>query len=116
MVNERLQWARALELDASPMVSRSPESGASMNTPVPSLRPNYTRDDFKAGQTVQLRADGSTGVPRSLHGHLALVLVVPSRTRRILVRLQARGVGHAVGAVANHDLRVTPNQIALILE
>jgi hypothetical protein len=42
--------------------------------------------------------------------------VAPSRTRRILVRLQARGVGHAVGAVANHDLRVTPNQIALILE
>ena len=82
-----------------------------MNNPVATLRPNYTRDDFRAGQTVVLRSDRSTGVPLSLNGSRATVIATSSSTRRLLVRLPADAAGRGA-----RDLRVTPNQIALIIE
>jgi hypothetical protein len=81
-----------------------------MTSPIPPLRPNYTRADFSAGQTVVLRCDGSTGVARILHGRRATVLKA-SNTRRLLVRLRPDGADRAIG-----DLRVTPNQVELIFE
>ena len=78
---------------------------------IPTLRPNYTREDFKAGQTVLLRSDRTTGVPLALHGSRATVIATPSSTRRLLVRLPADVAGRGA-----RELRVTPNQIALIVE
>ncbi len=82
-----------------------------MNPPVPPLRPNYTAEDFKAGQSILLRCDGLTGVPRYMHGDRAVV--VKATAKRVLVARVDGGGGSAGSA---RQLRVTPNQVALILE
>jgi hypothetical protein len=76
--------------------------------PIAPLRPNYAAADFQVGQSVLLRCDGSTGVPQYLHGSRAAVVKGTSGHRRLCVRLHADGV--------DRELRVTPNQIAIILE
>jgi hypothetical protein len=78
-----------------------------MNTLIPPLRPNYTASDFRPGQSIVLRCDGAGGVPRFMHGDRAVV--VKATPKRLVV----------VARVGGHDqrqLRVTPNQIAIILD
>ncbi|MGB7157232.1 MAG: hypothetical protein WBD40_04140 [Tepidisphaeraceae bacterium] len=77
-----------------------------MNTLIPPLRPNYTVADFRAGQSIELRCDGSAGVPRFMHGERAVVVKATPK-RLVVVRVNARD---------HRELRVKPSQIAIILE
>ncbi len=77
-----------------------------MNSIIPPLRPNYTVTDFKSGQSIVLRCDGSTGVPKFMHGDRAVV--VKATTKRLVVV--------RVDCPDRRELRVTPNQIAIIAE
>ena len=76
---------------------------------IPPLRPNYTAADFEAGQSVVLRCDGATGVPRYMDGSRASV--VKAAPRRLRVRLWGRGSADG----DERELSVTPNQVDLIL-
>ncbi len=77
-----------------------------MSSPITPLRPNYLLADFKVGQSIVLRCDGSTGVPRFMHGGVAVV--VKATTRRVVVT--------PVNGRDNRQLRVTPNQVESIVE
>lgn len=77
-----------------------------MNSSIPPLRPNYTVADFKAGQSILLRCDGSTGVPRFMHGDRAVVVKVTTK-RIVVIKADERD---------GREFRITPNQIAIILE
>lgn len=77
-----------------------------MSSPIPPLRPNYTVADFRTGQSIVLRCDGAVGVPKFMDGGLAVV--VKATTRRVIVA--------PVNGRDDRQLRVTPNQIAIVLE
>jgi len=77
-----------------------------MNSSIPTLRPNYTVADFKVGHAIVLRSDGSTGVPQFMHGKHAVVVKTAGK-RLVVARVE--GFDH-------RQLRITPNQVAIILD
>ena len=78
-----------------------------MNAHIAALRPNYIVADFKAGQSVLLKCNGLAGVPRFMHGAHAVVVKVTSKRIVLMV---------GVNGKANRELRVTPNQVQVIIE